>query len=139
MDAYTLAETPWVLTEAALTVAKDDLVPNDVTALLGLTPTTVRLPGPDRWAPAADPAGRWTLRVDESATREFDTQVQTLFDLVEPRAEALQALRAQGCEVRVSLRGFTGDRATLTLPPRLLERLAHLGLPVEVTPNTNAR
>ncbi|MDT0346683.1 DUF4279 domain-containing protein [Streptomyces litchfieldiae] len=136
--SYEMTERSWVDTDATLVVRKDDLDPEAVSTRLALAPTATRLPGPDRWNPAGDPAGLWLLRCADRALglpEQLDRVVDAVFD----RAEVLRELAAEGYDVTLSVFGRVGPGAMLELPPETALRIASLGIPLELRVSNNER
>ncbi|MFE4367341.1 DUF4279 domain-containing protein [Streptomyces sp. NPDC056835] len=130
---------PWVLTAVALTVKKNDLDPDSVTDRLGLRPSAVRMPGIDRWNPEGDPAGQWRLQCDERTTRVFSEQLGTILRVAEECADTLAILRAEGCEVTITVRGFADNDSRILLSADELARASRLKIPLAFIPNLNSR
>ncbi|MFE3142251.1 DUF4279 domain-containing protein [Streptomyces scopuliridis] len=131
--------TSWVLTTVALIVKKSDLDPNSVTEKLGLQPSAVRMPGIDRWNPEGDAAGQWRLQCDEHTTRAFPEQLDIILRAAEGCADTLAALRAEGCEVTIVVRGFADNDSQVSFSAGEMARVSRLNIPLKIIPNLNAR
>jgi hypothetical protein len=128
----------WGNTSAELVIRRDDLDPATVTTRLALEPTSSRLPGPDRWRPGGDSSGVWSFECHD-AVLSLPEQMELVLDVAEPRIDELVSLRDEGFDVALTVFGFIGNGAVLELSSAIVQRLAAVGLPLELAVNTNAR
>ncbi len=128
----------WVLTDVSLVIEREGLDPGEVTARLGVSPTNSAAPGEDRRS--ANPAiGFWMLECDERVSRVFSEQLKTVLEAAEVNVDELRRLQGEGCEVWISVYGFSGNESKLSFSAHDLARLAALGLPLRLVPNLNDR
>ncbi|MFD7086550.1 DUF4279 domain-containing protein [Streptomyces sp. NPDC059896] len=131
--------TSWVLTAVALIVKKSDLDPNSITERLALQPSAVRMPGVDRWNPEGSAAGQWRLQCDEHTTRVFSEQLDTILRAAEGCAGTLAMLRAEGCDVTITVRGFADNDSQVSFSADEMTRASRLKIPLKIIPSLNAR
>ncbi|MEW2081615.1 DUF4279 domain-containing protein [Streptomyces sp. NPDC005283] len=129
----------WVLTDVALIIKKSDLDPDVITARLGLKPSAVRLPGPDRWNPRGDTDGQWRLQCDERTTRIFSEQLDSILRAAEGCHRILASMRAEGFDVMLAIGGYADNDSQLSFSASEITRISRLGLPLTLIPNLNER
>lgn len=129
----------WTLTDVTLVVRKSDLDPDAVTERLGLQPSSVRMPGIDRWDPKGETDGQWRYQCDERTTRVFSEQLDVVLRASERCARVLAALGAEGCNVALSIGGFADNDSQLSLSVHEMARISRLGIPLILIPNLNER
>lgn len=129
----------WVLTDVSLVVKGRDLRPEEVTPFLELEPTGFRDPGPGQWDDPSDVDGQWRIGCDERTSRDFREQLDTVLSVAERKRVELRQLADRGYEVTISLFGFAGNDATLSLEPEEIKRIALLGFPLRVAASMNER
>ncbi|GAA3855285.1 DUF4279 domain-containing protein [Streptomyces sedi] len=139
MVDYTRTESSWTAATAKLVVRGDDLEPDAVSALLGLTPSSVKAPGPDQRAPEGDAAGLWALAAGPWRKQSLAEQLEELSEVVEAHADGLRELRESGCEVRVVAFGFVGSVAHLEVSTECVRRLGAQGVSLHLDPSSNSR
>jgi hypothetical protein len=115
----------------------DSLVPQRVTDLLGLSPTHAHARGdphpirsnPDlRWR-----SGAWMLDSQQSPDAPLDQHLRDLLDRLEPKAEAIRELVAEGLRASFSCGCFLEkENEGTTLPPQTLGRIAALGADLDL-------
>ncbi|MDT0309573.1 DUF4279 domain-containing protein [Streptomyces sp. DSM 44917] len=113
-------------------------MPERVTERLGMEPTGVREPGPDRWRPGGDEDGWWIFQRHEMR-RSLPEQVEDVLDAVGGRCGELRSLVAEGYEVTFEIFGFVGDGSVVELPAEAVARIAALGVRLEVRVSTSER
>ncbi|MFF8974416.1 DUF4279 domain-containing protein [Streptomyces sp. NPDC014995] len=129
----------WVLTDVSLVIKGRDLQPEEITSFLGIEPTGVRNPGPNKWSRPGEVDGEWGINCNSNVSRDFHEQLDNILSTVESKRTELAQLAEQGCEVIVDIYGFSGNDCTLTLRPVELKRIALLGFPLRVAANMNER
>lgn len=129
----------WVLTDVALIVRGEGLVPDDVTELLGLQPTAVRQPGIDPNGYSAGSAGQWRLQSDDRVTKNLDEQLDAVISRVEPREDALRKLRDRGADIFVRITGYSNNDCQIVLSADEMERIARLGVTLVLSPSMSER
>ncbi|MGW4223696.1 DUF4279 domain-containing protein [Streptomyces bauhiniae] len=129
----------WALTDVSLVVKGSDLRPEEVTPFLEVQPTGVREPGPSQWDHPDDVDGQWRLSCDERSTGDFHEQLDTVLSVAERKRIELRQLADRGYEVTITLFGFAGNDATLSLEPGEIKRIALLGFPLRVAASMNER
>ncbi|MET9377077.1 DUF4279 domain-containing protein [Streptomyces sp. NPDC003035] len=129
----------WVLTDVSLVVRGPDLDPDEVSKKLNIEPTGTRPPGPSRWGPPGDVDGEWRLQCDERSTRVFPEQLDTILTAVEPHAEDVRGLLANGISVTLTIRGYVDNDSQIALTPEQMRRVARLGVPLALAPSTSER
>jgi hypothetical protein len=115
----------------------DALVPQRVTDLLGLPPTHAHARGdphpirtnPDlRWR-----SGAWMLDSQQSPNAPLEQHLQDLLDRLEPSAEAIRELVAEGLRASFSCGCFLEkENEGTALRPRTLGRIASLDADVDL-------
>jgi len=119
---------PWF--SISLSIAADDLDPDEATRLLGVAPDAVRRRGvPDAHGRLAR-FGMWSicLRREQTAERDVGVAVGVLLDRVSASAEAWQQARADAqARIFVGLTLDTFNRG-FELSTDLMRRLADFGL-----------
>jgi hypothetical protein len=129
----------WVLTDVSLVVKGADLRPAEITSFLGIEPTGVREPGPDRWGRPDETDGEWGINCNSNVSRDFHEQLDTVLATAESKRAELVHLAERGYEVIVDVYGFAGNDCSLALRPEELRRIALLGFPLQVAANMNER
>lgn len=118
--------------EARLTLGihGPDLEPNEITALLGCTPTSAHRRGEERRRSPPYSQGGWLLSVVAKAPVGLDELVRLLFARL-PQDSAQWELLATRYTIRVSFGIFVGGwNRGFELSPASLRQLAMLGVPV---------
>jgi Domain of unknown function (DUF4279) len=129
----------WTLTDVTLVVRKRDLDPDAVTERLGLRPSSVRIPGIDRWDPKGETDGQWRFQCDERTTRIFSEQLDVVLRASERCARVLATLSAEGCTILLAIGGFADNDSQISFSAHEMVRISRLGIPLILTPNLNER
>ncbi|MFK4224075.1 DUF4279 domain-containing protein [Streptomyces sp. NPDC019890] len=129
----------WVLTDVTLIIKKSDLDPDVITARLGLKPSAVRPPGPDRWDPRGDTDGQWRLQCDERTTRVFSEQLDAILRAAEGCDRILASMKVEGFDISLAVGGYADNDSQLSFSASEMTRISRLGLPLVLTPNLNER
>ncbi|MEE1928201.1 DUF4279 domain-containing protein [Streptomyces sp. TRM 70351] len=128
----------WVIPTVSLVVQKADLDPGYVTSILGIAPTSTRLPGADAWHPGSTD-GLWVLRRGGHAADTVSEQLDAMLASTAGAARALRELAASGHRISLRIQGYAGNNAGFHLTGAQVGGLAALGVALEVVPNTNER
>ena len=118
-----------VKTFAWLRVMSEGLEPDDVTAILGLTPSRVQrrgeLPRPTAKRPLEK--GGWFLEsVDHVESRDARRHLDWLLERLRDKADAIAQLKAQGNLVDLCIRWDSVGHGGPTLDPRQMTELGAL-------------
>ncbi|WP_432001463.1 DUF4279 domain-containing protein [Streptomyces sioyaensis] len=139
MSAEPNTSHPWVLTDVSLIIKKVDLDPEAVSQRLGITATGVYRPEQGPQGRNRGREGIWRLQCDERTTRDFSEQLNTVLSATEEKRVEIRKLIMEGHEIHLSVYGFAGTGSVLPFSARDLDRISRLNLPLELSPNTNAR
>lgn len=117
---------------ATLRVRKDGVTSADVTARLGIQPTSAHEAGDARQGGPAWPRAMWSLSTSERGRGPLADHLDALLDLVEPARERIAALADEGFELDwfcfVGVPGIAGAM----LPPATLTRLGSLPIALDL-------
>jgi hypothetical protein len=118
--------------DACFTLQGNAMDPDEVTRMLGIAPTKIRMPpGSGRYAHRSYRTGFWKVRSKLPKDREMSHQVRDLLDDLDPIADKIAAVRARyGLEamIDVIVESYDGDTPSLFLEPDLVKRMGDLGV-----------